>query len=150
MFDGRRGCFFLRPGLVTLGISAALALRILSAVQYLRASSEGVSTECLMIVEGSGFEKRFHASRYTPTSKQRRIVPTRGSWICLCCRDIMPLSFTKDGTDKTRVQGIMNAVFLPALSKSSFFPGPGSCFLYREVYHHFLILRRSVIHHRSR
>ena len=77
-----------------------MALRILSAVQYVRASSEGVSTECFMIVvEGVDFEKRFHAARYTPTIKHRRVVPTKGRKMSLCCRDMMALSFRKDGTD---------------------------------------------------
>jgi hypothetical protein len=40
----------------------------------------------------------------------------------LYCRDIMPLSFLKDGMDRTRVQGIMQVIFLSALSRSSFFP----------------------------
>src|SRR6266568_6579210 len=78
-FGGCRRCCFPRLRALVFGSLAGLALRILSAVQYLRASSEGVSTECLMTVaEGSGFEKRFHTARYTPTSKQRRIVPTKG------------------------------------------------------------------------
>ena len=131
MCGGRRRCCFSRSRASTFGRGAALAWRILSAVQYLMLSSEEVSTECLMIVvEESGFEKRFHASKYTPTSTQRRIVPTRGTWISLCFRNIMPLSFRNDRTDRTRVQGIMHVVFLPALSRSSFFSVLGSCFLY--------------------
>jgi hypothetical protein len=141
---GRRGCCFPRCRALTLGRGAGLAWRILSVVQYLRVSSEGVSSECFMIVAaGAGFEKRFHASRYTPTSKQRRIVPTRGSWTSLCCRDIMALSFRKDDPGRTRVQDIMHVVFLSARSRSSSFPGSGSGFLYYEVYHHLRILRRS-------
>ena len=131
---GRRGCCFPRSRVLTFGKGAALALRILSAVQYLRASSGEVSTECLMIVaEGSRFEKRFHITRYTPTSKQRRIVPTRGRWLSLCCRDIIVLSFRKDGPGRLRVQDIMPVVFLSALSRSNAFPGSRSRFLYREV-----------------
>jgi len=77
-FGGCCGFCFPRLRALTFGSLAGLALRILSAVQYLRTSSEGVSTGCLMIVsEEPDFEKRFHASRYTPTSKQRRVVPTR-------------------------------------------------------------------------
>ncbi len=36
----------------------------------------------------------------------------------LYCRDIMPLSFMKDAMDRTRVQGIMQVIFLSALSRS--------------------------------
>src|SRR5438874_1058448 len=73
------GCCFFRLRALTFGSLAGLALRFLSAVQYLRASSEEVSTECLMILAGgSDFERRFHAARYTPTSKHKRIEPTRG------------------------------------------------------------------------
>ena len=128
----RRGPCFPCSRAVTFGRGAALALRILSAVQYLRASSAGVSTECFTILaEGAGFEKRFHTTRYTPTSKQRRIVPTRGRRLSLCCRDIMVLSFRKDGPGRFLVQGIMPVVFLSALTRSNAFPG--SRFLYREV-----------------
>jgi hypothetical protein len=75
-----------------------LALRILSAVQYLRASSGGVSTLCFVtLFDGVDFEKRFHAARYTPTIKHRRVVPTKGRKMSLCCRDMMDLSFRKDG-----------------------------------------------------
>ena len=71
-----------------------------------------------MIVAGAaGFEERFDANRYTPTSKQRRIVPTIDSWMSLCCCDIMPFSFIKDGSDRTPVQGSMHVVFLSALSR---------------------------------
>src|SRR5262249_37237646 len=78
-WGGRRGFCFSRSRSLTFGRGAALALRILSAVQYLRASSAGVCTECFLILaEGAGLEKRFHATRYIPTSKQRRIVPISG------------------------------------------------------------------------
>jgi len=106
---------------LTFGKGAALALRILSAVQYLRASSAGVSTECFTIVaEGAGFEKRFNANRYTPTSKQRRIVPTRGRWMSFCCRDMMVLSFRKDGTGEMHAQGIMPVVFSLHFAEATF------------------------------
>src|SRR5258707_5869340 len=96
---GRRGCCFPRSRALTSGRGAALALRILSAVQYLRVSSAGVSTSCFTIVaEGAGFEKRFHANRYTPTSTQRRIVPTKGRRLSFCCRYIMILFFLKHGS----------------------------------------------------
>src|SRR5258708_37786072 len=97
---------------MTFGKGAAFGLRILSAVQYLRASSAGVSPECFTIVaEGAGFEKRFNANKYTPTSKQRRILPTRGRGMRFCCRDIMGLSFRKDGTGEMYEQAIMPRVF---------------------------------------
>jgi hypothetical protein len=128
--EGRRGRRFPRSGVSTFGRGAGLASRILSAVQYLRVSSAGVSTECLMILaEGAGFEKRFDANRYTPTSKQSRTVPTRGRRMSLCCCNIVVLSFSKAGTGRTRVQGIMPVVFLSALSRSNSFPGSGSRFL---------------------
>src|SRR5207245_2935979 len=99
-------------------ILVALALRILSAVQYLRASSACLPTLCLMIVdERFFFEKRFHASRYTPTNKQRRIAPTRGSWMNLYRRDILALSFMKDGMNRKPVQGIVHVVFPSALPR---------------------------------
>ena len=127
---GRRGCCFPRSRALTSGRGAALALRILSAVQYLRVSSAGVSTACFTILAaGAGFEKRFHANRYTPTSKQRRIVPTRGRRMSFCCCDIMVLSFRKDGTRSMCVQGIMPVAFLSVLSRSNSFPGSGSRFL---------------------
>jgi hypothetical protein len=88
----------------------------------------------MIVVEGSGFEKRLHANRYAPTSKQTRITPTRGSWMDLHCRDIMPLSFIKDGTDGIHVQGTMTVISLSALSKSRFFPELGSHFLYTIKY----------------
>ena len=87
----RRGRRFPRSGISTLGRGAGSASRILSAVQYLRVSSAGVSTECLMILAGVGLEKRFHANRYTPTSKQSRTVPTRGRRMNLCCCNIIVL-----------------------------------------------------------
>src|SRR5260370_25691513 len=109
---GRRGCCFPRSRALTFGKGAALALRILSAVQYLRASSAGVSTECFTIVaEGAGLEKRFHANRYTPTSKQRRIVPTRARRMGFCCPDMMVLSFGKDGSRRMYSHGIILFVF---------------------------------------
>lgn len=105
---GRRAGRFPRLSALTSGSGAALALRILSAVQYVRASSAGVSTECFMILsDGGDFEKRLHAARYTPTSKHRRIVPTRGRMMSFCCRDIMAISFRKDDTDRTHVQAIL-------------------------------------------
>src|SRR5258706_209789 len=110
--------------------SASVGSCIVAAVQYLRVSSAGVSTGCLMILaEGADSEKRFDANRYTQTSKQSRTVPTRGRRMSLCCCNIMVLSVRKDGTGRTRVQGIMPVVFLSALSRSNSFPGSGSRFL---------------------
>jgi hypothetical protein len=64
---------------LTFGREVGLALRILSAVQYFRASSGGVLTLCFVtLFDGVDFEKRFEAARYTPTSKHRMIAPTRG------------------------------------------------------------------------
>jgi hypothetical protein len=61
----------------------------------------------------------------------------------LCCRDIMPLSFIKNGTDRTRVQGIMNVVFLSALSRSNLFPRIRIAFPLWISISHVIILRRS-------
>src|SRR5881392_3026436 len=57
--EGRGNCFSLSREL-TFGRGTALALRILSAVQYLRASSGGVCTVCLVtLFDEADFEKRF-------------------------------------------------------------------------------------------
>src|SRR6266487_4329720 len=70
------------------------------------------------------------ATRYTMASRQRRTLPTRGSWMRLYRRDILILSFMKDDMNRKPVQGLLPVVFLSALSRSSIFPGSGSRFLY--------------------
>src|SRR5579859_3295957 len=74
-------------------MGAALALRFFSAVQYLRDSSGEVSTVCLMIrFEGFGFLETRFTIRITPmSSKQSKIVPTRGNGVSLRGCDIMAL-----------------------------------------------------------
>src|SRR5438477_10036018 len=53
------GPCFSRSSVFTFGRGTALALRILSTVQYLRASSGGVSTLCFVtLFDGADFEKR--------------------------------------------------------------------------------------------
>src|SRR6266487_313627 len=102
---------------------------MLAAVQCLTATSGFVFTGCSMIVCGGADSdvdrKHTNATRYTRytlASTQRKILPARGWRMSLCSCGIMPLSFRKDGTDRTRVQGNMYVVFLSALSRSSFFP----------------------------
>src|SRR2546421_543438 len=70
------------------------------------------------------------ATRYTMASRQRRTLPTGDGWTRLYRRDIMVLSFMKDGMNRKPVQGLLHVVFLSALFRSSIFPGSGSRFLY--------------------
>lgn len=83
------------------------------------------STGCFItLAEGSGFASRFfHATRYTPISRQRRTAPARGSETRLCCCDIVPLSFIFMVRTDQRIQAIVNIVFRPVPSRSSFYFG---------------------------
>src|SRR5258708_5347441 len=101
---------------------------MLATVQCLTTTSGFVFTGCSMIVSVRAdthvyrtFPSAIRYTRYTPPSTQRNIVLTGGSWMRLCCRAILPLSFIQDDTDRTYVQGIRNVVFLSALSRNSFF-----------------------------
>src|SRR5690348_13395008 len=96
-----------------------MASRILATVQCLMTTSEFVSTGCSTIVsEGVDtqvYRKCTSATRYTwytMASKQSKILPARGSWMSFGFRDIVPLSFIKNGADETCVEGVADAVSL--------------------------------------
>src|SRR5436305_1659190 len=82
---------------------------MLAAVQCVRTTWELVSTGCSMIVVeeadcqvDSKRPRPTRYSTYTLASRQRKILLARGWRISLCSCDIIPLSFIKDTTDKTR------------------------------------------------
>jgi hypothetical protein len=102
-----------------VGRGAGWALRILSAVQYLRVSLEEVPTECFATFD---FEKRFAANRYKPTSRPKRVIPTRGNSFCDCA--IMPLSFVKDEPNQ---RDFRNNIVVTTYFRSNFYR---PCFLF--------------------